>query len=276
MRRTDCMRWAQSREFWEQETQVQVVMTGLGQGQQQRRGCQVVRNLGGRRGRVMQLREGMGERGRGIKDEKKRGVHNLWLWWWEWGDGVTGGGENMGKEVKFVFGMPGEHPKDEVQEAIIIITIISTWALCLHCIEHACMLSCVWLVATPWTVACPPGSSAYSIFQARILDWVAISSSIFLTQGSNPSLLHLLHCRQILHHCATWEAPILTLSLINHLLCTSYDKAVMATNTVSALTGLMLCWWGTETKYVNIFVKIKNRKPQLKLASKGLPSWRSG
>ena len=51
----------------------------LGQGQQQRRGCQVVRNLGGRRGRVMQLREGMGERGRGIKDEKKRGVHNLWL-----------------------------------------------------------------------------------------------------------------------------------------------------------------------------------------------------
>jgi hypothetical protein len=42
------------------------------------------------------------------------------------GDGVTGGGANMGKEVKFVFGMPGEHPKDEVQEAIIIITIIST------------------------------------------------------------------------------------------------------------------------------------------------------
>ena len=32
----------------------------------------------------------------------------------------------MRKEVKFVFGMPGEHPKDEVQEAIIIITIIST------------------------------------------------------------------------------------------------------------------------------------------------------
>ena len=29
---------------------------------------------------------------------------------------------------------------------------------------------------------------------------------IFLTQGSNPSLLHLLHCRQILYHCATWEA----------------------------------------------------------------------
>ena len=33
------------------------------------------------------------------------------------------------------------------------------------------------------------GSSVYGIFQARILEWVAISSS-FLTQGSNLSLLH--------------------------------------------------------------------------------------
>ena len=29
---------------------------------------------------------------------------------------------------------------------------------------------------------------------------------IFLTQGSNPSLLHLLHCRRILYHCVAWEA----------------------------------------------------------------------
>ena len=41
----------------------------------------------------------------------------------------------------------------------------------------------------------PPGSSVHGIFQARILKWVAISSS----RGSssprilNPSLLHLLH-----------------------------------------------------------------------------------
>ena len=30
---------------------------------------------------------------------------------------------------------------------------------------------------------------------------------IFLTQGLNPRLLHLLHCRQILYHWATGEAP---------------------------------------------------------------------
>ena len=46
----------------------------------------------------------------------------------------------------------------------------------------------------------PPGSSVHGIFQARILEWVANSSSggIFLTQELNLSLLHFLHCKQIL------------------------------------------------------------------------------
>ena len=41
----------------------------------------------------------------------------------------------------------------------------------------------------------PPGSSVHGIFQARLLEGVAISSSrgIFLIQGSSPSLLGLLH-----------------------------------------------------------------------------------
>ena len=40
-----------------------------------------------------------------------------------------------------------------------------------------------------------PGSSVHSILQARLLEWVAMPSSrgIFLTQGSNPHLLCLLH-----------------------------------------------------------------------------------
>ena len=42
------------------------------------------------------------------------------------------------------------------------------------------------------------GSSVCEILWARILEWVAISFSrgVFLTQGSNPGLLH---CRQILY-----------------------------------------------------------------------------
>ena len=49
-----------------------------------------------------------------------------------------------------------------------------------------------------WTCS-PPVSSVHGILQARILGWVAISSSrgSSLTQGSN---LGLLHCRQILYH----------------------------------------------------------------------------
>ena len=43
-------------------------------------------------------------------------------------------------------------------------------------------LSRVWLFATPWTVHQPPGSSVPGIFQARILEWVAISFSRNWTQ----------------------------------------------------------------------------------------------
>ena len=43
------------------------------------------------------------------------------------------------------------------------------------------------------------GSSIHGIFQARVLEWVAISFSrkIFLTHGLNPGLPH---CRQTLYH----------------------------------------------------------------------------
>ena len=49
-----------------------------------------------------------------------------------------------------------------------------------------------------------PGSSVRGISQARVLDWVTISpfQGIFLTQGSNPSLLCLLH----------WQVDSLSLS----------------------------------------------------------------
>ena len=51
----------------------------------------------------------------------------------------------------------------------------------------------------------PPGSSVHEIHQARILEWVAMSFSrgSFLTQGSNPHLLH-------------WQADSLPLSCLGH------------------------------------------------------------
>ena len=51
----------------------------------------------------------------------------------------------------------------------------------------------------------PPGSSVHGIFQARILEWVAISSS---REYSWPSDQTPISCigRWILYHWATWEA----------------------------------------------------------------------
>ena len=50
-----------------------------------------------------------------------------------------------------------------------------------------------------------PGSSVHGIFQARILEWIAISSSRVSSQPRDPAL-HLLHW-QADYHWATWEAP---------------------------------------------------------------------
>ena len=42
--------------------------------------------------------------------------------------------------------------------------------------EHGCALSCLRFFVTPWTVAYPAPPSI-EFFQARVLEWVAISSS---------------------------------------------------------------------------------------------------
>ena len=58
----------------------------------------------------------------------------------------------------------------------------------------------------------PPGSSVYGIFQAKILEWFAISffRGSFLTQGLN---VGLLHCRQILHQLRYQGSPTLNIGV---------------------------------------------------------------
>ena len=52
-----------------------------------------------------------------------------------------------------------------------------------------------------------PGSSIHGIFQARVLEWVAISFSRGSSRptGSNPGLSH---CRQMLYHLSRYGSPI--------------------------------------------------------------------
>ena len=79
-----------------------------------------------------------------------------------------------------------------------------------ECTVHVCAKSLQsHLTLCDPTDCSPPGSSAHRILQAQIMKWVAMASStgIFLSQGSNPSLLHLLHCRQILYPLGHLGSP---------------------------------------------------------------------
>ena len=76
---------------------------------------------------------------------------------------------------------------------------------------HRRSFSCVWLFATLWSL---PGSSVHGTLQTRILEWVAnaLLQGIFLTQGSNPCLLHwkaeslpLSHQASPLSRLGTWK-----------------------------------------------------------------------
>ena len=54
----------------------------------------------------------------------------------------------------------------------------------------------------------PAGSSVHGISQAGILEWVAISCSRGSSQPRDQTCISRISCigRQILYHCATWEA----------------------------------------------------------------------
>ena len=82
---------------------------------------------------------------------------------------------------------------------------IILFCICLAFSVRACVLSCVWLCDP---MGCSPsGFSVHAVFQARMLEWVAISSSRGSSwPGDRTRLLPLLHYRWILYLWATGEA----------------------------------------------------------------------
>ena len=62
---------------------------------------------------------------------------------------------------------------------------------------------------------CPPGSSVHGIFQARILEWVAISFSRGTSGPRDWTGVSSVSCtgRRILYHCATWETSFIILTV---------------------------------------------------------------
>ena len=91
--------------------------------------------------------------------------------------------------------------------------IISKARLSFSTLETVCVcmlshLSCVQLFAPLWTVAHQAPLSMGFLQENTAVGCHALLQGIFPIQGSNPSLLRLLHCSQILYQWATREALI--------------------------------------------------------------------
>ena len=85
--------------------------------------------------------------------------------------------------------------------AVIFLCIMPS--VCCAALSH---FSRVWLFVTLWTIAFQAPLSMGLILQARILEWVAISSS---RDSSQPRAQTRLSCigRWAPYHSATWEVP---------------------------------------------------------------------
>ena len=91
--------------------------------------------------------------------------------------------------------------------------------------QPVCVLSCSVVTDSLQSMNCSPsGSSVRGILQARILEWVAVSSSRGSSQPRDQICVFCVSCigRQILYHCITWEA-------LCHNLPNAYFKSVQFT-----------------------------------------------
>ena len=78
-------------------------------------------------------------------------------------------------------------------------------------VDFSCMSMCVGvhshvqLFVTAWTIS-SPGCSVHGIFQARILEWVAVSSSKGSSWPRDQTHVSHVSCigRQLLYHCTIW------------------------------------------------------------------------
>ena len=85
---------------------------------------------------------------------------------------------------------------------------ISRWLECILKLEKACVHVCS-VISTRDLMNCsPPNFSFHGILQARILEWIAISSSSGSSSHKDQTHISWIPCfrRQIIYHWAIWEA----------------------------------------------------------------------
>ena len=121
---------------------------------------------------------------------------------------------------------------------------------------------------------CPPGSPVSGIFQARILEWVAISysrGSSWPRVGSNLHLLSSYIGRQIVYLFATWEAPH-----TDCCCCCCYVTSVVS-NSVRSHRGQptrLLCPWDSQARVMEwVAISLSNACMPAKLLQSYATLW---
>ena len=96
------------------------------------------------------------------------------------------------------------HSSSLLRPQTLVSPLIPPFLKCVCSVDQLCLTLC-----DP-TDCSPSGSSVHEILQARILEWVAISSSrgsFWLRDQVHVSCISCIG-RWILYHWATWEAPL--------------------------------------------------------------------
>ena len=80
---------------------------------------------------------------------------------------------------------------------------------CVDTLHIICLVDQLFLTLCDFMDFSLPGSSVHGVFQARILEWIAVSSSRESppAQGLNSNLLYLLHRKQILYLLSHQGSP---------------------------------------------------------------------
>ena len=86
---------------------------------------------------------------------------------------------------------------------ILLAQCTSVWACWCCSVAQSCPTLCLPMDCSP------PGSSVRGIFQAQILEWVALYSPRASSQPRDQTVISCISCtgRQVLYHYATWDAP---------------------------------------------------------------------
>ena len=110
-----------------------------------------------------------------------------------------------------------------------------------------------------------PASSVHEVFQARTLEWVTIS---FSRRSSQPRDQTCISCisyigRQILYHCAMWEALLLPLIVNSFFFLLCWMIFFMDNMSSSLLSSCSISWTGRAVWDIKNFWELAHIKMNL-------------